>query len=61
MSSRRDPGRQPTLGRRIGRQLLTVLLGLVTLGVGAALTWASLAPPRESGIPDEPRPCRRHQ
>ncbi|HEY9290536.1 MAG TPA: hypothetical protein VIP98_04570 [Microlunatus sp.] len=37
---------QAGLGRRIGRQLLTLMLAVLTLGVGAFLTWASLAAPR---------------
>jgi hypothetical protein len=44
----------PTVGRRIGRQLLTVVLAAITLGFGAVLTWASLAPPRQTGIPQPP-------
>lgn len=44
---------RPNLGRRIGRQLLTVVLAVITLGAGGLLTWASLASPRETGIPDQ--------
>jgi hypothetical protein len=34
------------LGRRVGRQVLTVVLALITLLCAAALAWASLALPR---------------
>lgn len=49
---------EPTLGRRIGRQVLTVVLAVITLAFGAALTWASLASPRSDvpQLPDEVDP-----
>lgn len=42
---------QPGLARRVGRQLLTLFLALITLAFGALLTWASLAPPRTTELP----------
>lgn len=42
---------QPRLALRVGRQLLTVFLALITLAFGVLLTWASLAPPRASELP----------
>lgn len=52
--TRELPDAGPSLGRRIGRQILTVFIAVLTLAYGAAMTWASLASPREPAVPDLP-------
>jgi hypothetical protein len=48
------PADRPGLGRRVGRQVLTVVVAVLTLAYGAAMTWASLASPREPAVPSMP-------
>ena len=44
------------LPRRVGRQVLTVTIAVITLLFAALLTWASLAPPRDTGLPTDTGP-----
>ncbi|SDS73890.1 hypothetical protein [Microlunatus soli] len=44
----------PTTARRVGRQLLTVVLAVITLAIAALLAWATLATPLADELPDLP-------
>lgn len=51
-----QPAAQAGLPQRVGRQVLTVAIAVLTLLFAALLTWASLAPPRDTGLPTDNGP-----
>lgn len=44
----------PTTSRRVGRQLLTAVLAVITLGVAGLLGWATVATPLADELPELP-------
>lgn len=46
--------RAPRPAGRVGRQVRTVIFGLITLGIAALLAWATVATPLAEELPDLP-------